>query len=392
MIETLFFVMLTEVVLGGGGRTFAFGPITLRMLLFAACLLTWMAATLSSTKRRDGQGLAILLVVSFFASLIPGLLVDAANGTDIKTIALELQPLLFWLLAPFIAMALQDEGAVRRSATIILYGGLAVAVVTMAIMFGLQNGFVDFGRFYIWSTNSGEIFFRSPSNFFYKGDFYIGVSAIFCVSLREKAWKIICIILLASVVMSLTRGLYLAVMFGMVLSLISTRRSLSLLLVLIAGTVFLILYGNVLVDFVFDPSRRISYQGRISDLTYFLETFDYKTLLFGEGTGTLLHGRQEVENSFVWSIWRFGVINLLFWMMPLVIAVNYFRKIPYADESYRLAVAFFCGLIMLYVLTNTNPFINNSIGLIFAICAIFSLRRLSIIARLRVNLRSVNLT
>ena len=44
---------------------------------------------------------------------------------------------------------------------------------------------------------------------------------------------------------------------------------------------------------------------------------------------------------------------------------------------YRLASAYFFGTVMLYILTAFNPFINNSIGLMYLLCAIFSLRRLS---------------
>ncbi|RYD26125.1 MAG: hypothetical protein EOP89_07685, partial [Lysobacteraceae bacterium] len=113
MIELLFPAVLTEAVFGGGGRTFAIGPISLRMVLFAVSVSTWIAIMLVSTRRRDGVGLAALLIIAFIVGLTPGLLVDVERGTSFKTMATELQPLLFWIIAPLFAMALQDIASVR---------------------------------------------------------------------------------------------------------------------------------------------------------------------------------------------------------------------------------------------------------------------------------------
>lgn len=378
MIELLFPAVLTEAVLGGGGRTFAIGPISLRMLLFAVSVMTWVAMMLVSTRRREGVGLAALLIVAFVVGLTPGLLVDIERGTSLTTIGTELQPLLFWLIAPLFAMALQDVASVRRAANILLYGGVAVGAITLLIMLGLQIGAIGFGRFYAWASDTNELFFRTRASFFYKGHFYVGISLIFCLILLPRWWKTMLAITALSIGLSLTRGLYLAVVVAAVLSFISARRSFAVIAIGLVGIGIAVFYGDTLLNLLYDPNRLISSQTRTRDLTYFLLTFDYDTLLFGDGTGVLLNGRHSIENSYIWAVWRFGIAGLLFWLTPLFLSVRYFLSIRRESEVYQLASAFFFGIIMLYVLTFTNPFINNSIGMAYALCAVFALRRLSL--------------
>lgn len=377
MIDSLFYVMLTELVVGGGGRTFAMGPVTLRMLIFAASLLVWIGASLGTVGRRDGQGIALFLVATFFVSLIPGLTVDLARGSELSSVSAELQPLLFILSAPFIAMAIKNVEMVRRSSAIIIYGGLIVAATTILMMASIYFGIFGFLRLYIWSSDSGELFFRTSSTFFYKGHFFVALSIIFCVVLRPIFWKSMCFILVVSLVLSMTRGLYLAVIVSIGLSFVTTRRTFAIFITVMAGLFITILYGNFIVDVVFDPNRNVSMEVRSRDIAYFMANFDYNTILLGDGAGTLLNGRKGIENSFLWSLWRFGLLGLIFWIAPFFISLKYFKKIPFGDKNHQIASAFFYGVVMLYVVTIFNPFINNSIGLLYLITAIFALRRLS---------------
>ncbi|WP_307089761.1 hypothetical protein [Sphingomonas faeni] len=348
------------------------------MLLFAACLVASLSVSLTSPRQRDGLNVAAFLVLAFFASLVPGLLVDASNGTSLSVIGLELQPLLFWLSAPFFAMALQDAKTVEKAGNILLFGGLAVAAVTSLLMVGLYAGFVSFGAIYLWGDATNELFFRGPLTFFYKGHFFVGIALVFCVILAPRRWKAMATILAFSLVLSVTRGLYLAVVLAIVFSFFAGRRPIAIVLTLVAAILIVGLYGETIINLIFDPSRAASGETRSRDFSYFLATFTSRTLLFGDGTGTLLNNRHNIENSYVWAIWRFGIVGLSFWLLPLFISAKYFFKVPYESEYRKLASAFFFGVVMLYVVTAFNPFVNNSIGLTYLLCAIFSLRRLSL--------------
>jgi len=377
MMETLFSIALAELVLGGGGRTFSIGDISLRMLLFAATLGASVIGMISSTGRRDGLATANLLVLGFLISLLPGLLVDASWGTPIRIIVAGVQPLLFWLTAPFFALALQDVRIVQRGARILLFGGVVVAALTAFLTIGLYAGFVGFGSLYAWANETEEMFFRGTTNFFYKGHFFVGVALVFCVVMTPRWWKSMAAILMLSLALSLTRGLYVAVVIALALSFLSQRRHIYIIAAVSVAVVIAVFYSQFIIDLIFDPTRASSSQIRSRDITYFISIFDYQTLLFGDGFGKLLNGRTSVENSYLWLLWRFGFIGLSFTIIPLFMSVRYYFSIPRDNPLHTLASAYFFGMIMLYILTAFNPFINNSIGIMFLLCSLFSLRRLS---------------
>lgn len=377
MIEALYTVVLIEAVLGGGGRVFPVGPVTLRMLLFASCLAVWLVAAMYR-KRSDGQGLAFLIVTAFIGSVLPGLVIVAVSGISGSRALGDILPMLFWITAPFVAMAIYSQVLVDRAAQIIMYGGLLVASTILAILIALTANFLPFAQFYNWATQSSEIFFRSGMSFFFKGHFYVGIALIFTVTLKPRHWKLMSVILALSIVASLTRGLMFATLLAVILALISTRSKGSLLLLVLAVVCVGVIYGQEIFKMFFgDESRAVSFAVRLDDFKVFLEAFTERTLFFGNGAGALLNDRQNFENSYMWGLFKFGIIGLTFMISPFVICLYYYRKVRGRGHHQRLAAAYFFGMVMLYVLTAINPFINNSIGISYALVAIFSLRRLS---------------
>jgi len=230
---------------------------------------------------------------------------------------------------------------------------------------------------YVWANQTEEIFFRGTTNFFYKGHFFVGVSLVFCVVMAPKWWKSIAAILVLSLALSLTRGLFVAVAIALSLSFLSQRRHIYIYMAIVASVIITVFYGHYIVDFLFDPSRISSSETRSRDLSYVIAKFDYNTLLFGEGFGVPLNGRDSVENSYLWVLWRFGILGLSFMFLPLIMCLRYYLSVSKDSDYHKLAAAYFFGLVMLYILTAFNPFINNSIGLMYLFCALFSLRRLS---------------
>lgn len=377
MIKRLYLIVLTEAVLGGGGRIFQIGPITLRMLLFAACLAMWLVA-LGYTKKPKGQFLALLLVYSFISSLLCGLFVDAATGASLNRILAEIQPLLFWFTAPFVAMAVTTYATVERSSQIIIYGGFTVAVVMLTVMYALFLGLIPFAKFYTWSMESGELFFRGDISFFYKGLFYVAVALIFTVVLKPRFWIIIAVILFLAIAASLTRGLILSSFIVISAALIHKRRNGTVLIIALIVGLISVFHIQDIIDILFrDESRSISLNTRSADTLNFLEGLEASSLFIGEGAGTLLNGRQAVENTFLWALWKYGLPGLIFWLSPILICYFYYRKIPQQSSFNNLGTAFFFGMLMLYIQTNSNPFLNNSIGISYSILSIFSLRLLS---------------
>ena len=136
-------------------------------------------------------------------------------------------------------------------------------------------------------------------------------------------------------------------------------------------------YAQDIIEVLFrDSSRAGSTTVRIADMLSFLEGLDGTALFFGDGVGPLLNGRKSVENSYLWAVWRFGIVGLAFWLSPVVISFYYYRRIRRHSPFRKFASAFFYGMVILSIQTAFNPFLNNSIGISYALLAIFSLRRL----------------
>ena len=376
MINRLYLIVLTEAVLGGGGRIFQIGPLTLRMILFAGCLMMWVVA-LTYTKKPKGQFLALLLVYSFISSLLCSLFVDAISGNPMELILADIQPLLFWFTAPFVAMAM-NINIVERSSQIIIFGGLIVAVVMLTVMSALALGLIPLAKFYNWSVESGELFFRGDTFFFFKGLFYVAVSLVFTIVLKPRFWIMISVILFLAIAASLTRGLILSSFIVIIAALIHKRRNGTALILSLSVGLISVFYIPDIIDILFrDESRAISLTTRSADILNFLNGLEASSLFFGEGAGTLLNERKAVENTFLWALWKYGLPGLIFWLSPIFICYFYYCKIPRQSSLNNLGTAFFFGMLMLYILTNINPFLNNSIGISYSILSIFALRLLS---------------
>jgi hypothetical protein len=382
MINGLYTLLLLELVLGGGGRLVPIGPVTLRIIVFFMTLVVWLMAV-ALRKYRSGQGLALFVVYAFCLSHLPALLTDATSLSLDRQQFAQIQGLLFVFSAPFIAMAVNSVDVVERSARIIIYGGLVSALALFCVIFLLYIGFINFTVLYEWSQISEEISFRSESQVFSKGLFFIAVSLIFAVILRPRFWILMSIILALCIILSLTRGIVAAAFMGVVYGLIKDRRRGAIYVLVAAALITAFLYSEEIAEFfIGSEDRASSVQTRIDDFQVFLLEVDFRMLMMGEGFGSSLNGRHAIENSYVWAIWRFGILGFLFWTSPFFLSYNFYRKIKKGSSYSQMGTAYFSGMIMLGLVTATNPFINNSIGILYSLISIFSLRQLALKSRI----------
>ena len=100
-------------------------------------------------------------------------------------------------------------------------------------------------------------------------------------------------------------------------------------------------------------------------------------MVFGEGLGSEIDGRLNIENTFLWALWKLGVFGVLFWLVPLFLCIKYYIRIGRNDPGFNLASAYMFSTLLVYIQTMTNPYLNNPIGLSFVLISIFSLRTIS---------------
>jgi hypothetical protein len=378
MVNGLYTLLLLELVMGGGGRLVPIGPVTLRIVVFFMTLIVWVLAV-ALRKYRSGQGLALFIVYAFCLCHLPALLTDATSLRLERQQFAQIQGLLFMFSAPFVAMAVNSISVVERSASIIIFGGLISALALFCVILLLYFGFINFSALYEWSLISEEITFRSENQIFSKGLFFIAIALIFAVTLRPRFWILISMILALCIVLSLTRGIVAAAFISVMYSLAKSRRiSTFYILVIVLIIVGFVYIREIAEFFVGSEDRASSIQTRLDDFQVFLLEVDFRMLMMGDGFGSSLNNRHAIENSYIWAIWRFGVFGFLFWISPFFISYYFYRKVKSGTYYGQVATAYFSGMIMLGLVTATNPFINNSIGILYSLISIFSLRQLAL--------------
>jgi len=377
MMESLFTLTVFELFVGGGGRLTPIGPVTVRMILFGLCVLTWLlVAPLSRHKRAEGHLLAVGLVLAYLLSHLPPVMVGLLKGADAGTLFGEMQQSLYWLAAPFLASMLRRPPMIEHVARLVILAG---GLLALAYILALAALAANIAQVYPLLDETTEFFFRGDSFFFYKGFLYLGISIVFLIALQPRRWVLLTMLVVSALVLTLTRGFLLSTSVAILLMLVALGRwraviTASVVVVVAAAMVWIYLPTT---DDSLSSQRDTSTSQRVEDMTYIADHMSIGTIVFGEGFGSLINSRANIENTFLWALWKLGIAGLLFWFVPLALCIGYYARLSRKDPRFRLATAFFFGTVMVYVQTATNPYLNNPIGLSFVILALFSLRTLA---------------
>lgn len=380
-MNAFWMLVCTELFLGGGGRWTAVGPVTLRFVLFGACLLAWAVLFVRDRSvDRSAQRVAFAFVGAYVVVTAIGAAQGAAAGVDVVDIGAEARQSLYWFAAPFIAVMVSRPGTVERTAKLVLYAGPVLAIGYFVVVAALYLGLIDFTSLWYWSYESEELVFRTQTAFVYKGFLYLGISLVFHLALRGRYWQPVVAMLFLAIVLTLTRGFVLSATVASLLLIALQRRALAILFVSVAAFASLVAMFWVfpMLDDSIGLSRAVSSGQRLDDMRFIAENAGFGTFVLGEGFGAMINFRPDIENTFLWAAWRFGAPGVAFWLAPLVLATLHFARIPRRSPGYPLACAYYFGLVCVYVQTATNPFLNNPIGLSYVLIALFSVRAIAV--------------
>lgn len=378
-MDALFSISLLELFIGGGGRLVEIGPVTARMILFAACLCVSLVVLLLRPHPDAGMPLAIGLVATYLLIHLGALLNGIVRGNDLDMARAEFQQSLYWLAAPFLALVLRSEAMVLRAAVLVRAAGIVLALAYIAVVGALALGLIDYLSLLTLLSSSDEFAFRSESFFFYKGFLYLGIAAIFVLAIGGRYSKTCLLLLVVALAMTLTRGFVISTSLAALLLLAVQRRwrPLTVALIAIVGVAFFLWGYLPSQDEVLDANRDLSNSQRVQDFAFIVDNMKVATLLFGEGLGALINDRPNIENTFLLVLWHFGVVGVAFWLLPLLLSIGYFARIGRHSPHFRLGGAFLFSTVLVYLQTLTNPYLNNPIGLSFVIVSLFSLRTLA---------------
>lgn len=374
ILKNLYYIFIIELFIGGGGRLIPIGPVSARMIIFFICILIY-GIFYFSKRYQPGIKMALILIAFFFTSHLHAIYIGLLSGNDVQIIITELQQAFFLICAPFIAFILRDINMVKKTASVLKLSAIFLSLSYIIVLALLFIGYLNPISFYEAVSPSGEFFFRTDILFFYKGFIYIALGIIFFVALQERRWQLWALLLTVALLITLTKGFWISTSIAAIILLLQQRRlTLAFLIItLIVLAIILIIGIFPSLDGLFESNQIHSTNKRVEDMKYIYDNITLFTFLFGEGYGSSINNRINIENTYLWVLWKIGVLGIFFWFTPLIISTYYFYKISKIKIP-KIASAYYSGVILIYIQTATNPYLNNPIGLSFVIISIFSLR------------------
>jgi hypothetical protein len=362
MLELLYSLSLLEVVIGGGGRMAGFSPISVRGALAGICL----AASLLDFARRGVRiaPSAFFLVTYFLLSTAIGVLVGYASGNRVDAIWVDVAQISFFLVILFFQQCFFRGRVFFLTERLFIFPAFFMALAYMAALF-LIFFMGRFDEVYQFLSVGDDFFFRENGTFFFKGFVYLGVAFFFLLERLSFQRFLSLLVIVAAIILCNTRGMYMAL--AMIVFLLYFRVEGKILILLVAGAVGVFFWGQIL-EVVAKPDSDVV---RLLDLQYVFDNMDFASMIFGHGFGAEINERGRIEVAWVEVLYKQGLIGLGFWLYWLFSLISCFGSLRGGMK--KMGRPYFASALFIFILSFTNPFMNNSIGLVVLIVAHFSL-------------------
>lgn len=371
--KSFFLIMLTEIFIGGAGRVFAFGSITLRMIFFVSAII-YTAILLTSYVKFNS--LAIKLTLVFIPVTLLGILVGMINHTDPSNLVENVLMHSFFFTFPFFSQFIKTEHDVDRIIKIFKRSALFLAVIYLLFLVALITKLIPFAIAYKVLTNP-EIAFRGDSALFYKGFLFMCCGVFFYGIGKNTISKYLgWLIILAAVIATLVRG-FVVSLVGCYVFYLSFIKNIIWGLIFIAAIFIafpfvLNYYKTALGD------RSSSDQIRIVQIQQVAERTTPMSFIIGTGYGAGVPVRSNhFEINYLELFYKQGIIGLMFWFGLLAIVVYKFYKAKRVGNG-KKGVPFLLSCLFLYIQSASNPFLTNSMGMTILFISILSLDVLSV--------------
>lgn len=377
-LQLLFIPILFEVVLGGGGRFFQIGPLTVRMYFFGLAL---MLALLHYAIKKQVNKNIIFLTGLFIITLLIGAVGGIINKAETDGIFEDIKPLSYFFIILFLPLVIKDMDDIHLVIKVIKRGCLILAVLYLVILALILAGVIKFASFYALLDSYNEAFFRGGAFFFYKGFLYLGVGFFFYVLSDKPFDKFLSILLIAALILTLTRGFILsAVLLYVIYLIFGSKKKIRSAIVLGLGVVVTIVALPFLMDAIGDKSSSDSQ--RFIQIHEVISSIDPVSIVFGHGFGIGTDSRPDhMEIAYLEIFHKQGIIGLIFWAIVCCNIVWLYFSIS-NKEYKKMALPFYYSSIFVMFQSFTNPFINNPIGLSIILITIVVFNKLVYLQRI----------
>ena len=436
-IESYFFTfLLYELFLGGSGRVFSFGSITLRMILFSIALI-WFSIRIFQNPNKK---FVIRMVLFFGVTVSAGALVGILNHAPKGLIFTDIKQLLFFLSIISFSFFLNTKEQVNKCIKILKNATLILSLAYLICYSFIKLNILKMEPFY--NTLSvewlhDEFMFRGTGgNFFYKGFFYLGIGIFFYLFSKPTIKNgFIVLIIYVALFLTLLRWLLAItlVIFACTIFFnwaihkfkISYLKSKQMVFHLVIICVMILIpitfknfYSTTLgnkqesVDIRKQQFDQVSAQifnkkkpTNISKIIKNEEVVKNKKIIenkevvkttkiivneevvkttkkfnfiFGKGFGIGVPIRPiHMELTYLEIFFKQGILGLSFWFFIFFYCIYNFKRAWYNHVDLNTILPWITGVLVIYLQSITNPLLVNSIGMSFILLALLALRKFS---------------
>ncbi len=409
-IESYFFTfLLYELFLGGSGRVFSFGSITLRMILFSIALL-WFSIRIFQNPNKK---FVIRMVLFFGITVSAGALVGILNHAPKGLIFTDIKQLLFFLSIISFSFFLNTKEQVNKCIKILKNATLILSLAYLICYSFIKLNILKMEPFY--NTLSvewlhDEFMFRGTGgNFFYKGFFYLGIGIFFYLFSKPTIKNgFIVLIIYVALFLTLLRWLLAItlVIFACTIffnwaihkfkiSFLKSKQMVFHLVIL--GVMILIpitfknFYSTTLgnkqesVDIRKQQFDQVSAQifntkkstkiPKINKNQEVVNTTKKFNFILGKGFGIGVPIRPvHMELTYLEIFFKQGILGLSFWFFIFFYCIYNFKRAWDNHVDLNTILPWITGVLVIYFQSITNPLLVNSIGMSFVILAMLFLR------------------
>ena len=199
--RVIFISVLIELCLGGGGRLTAFGPISLRMILFGLAI-TWAGFLLLKGRTIPSQLWKLFFL--FLITLAIGILTAVLNNNFLPSLWEDVKPLLYFLMLPFFGLVIKGK-EIEIAGKVIKGSSMFMAALFFLFFLLINLGIIPFLSFYKATEKSVEFFYRGELSFFYKGFLFFGIGALFYYFSESKNRYVFISLLVLAIIINVFR-------------------------------------------------------------------------------------------------------------------------------------------------------------------------------------------
>lgn len=361
LASLILFLVILEIVIGGGGRVFpVYHGLTLRMFFFIVLVPISIIDTI--LKRNMLRELLVLIVIQFVLlsmSILNGFL----HGANIGLIQADVKQQLYFFMILYFYNSFKSIDRVNLFIKTLKFATLFLAIAYLIIQLLIYFNLLDFHVIYN-VLNDPNLFkeFRFRGNkgfFFYKSFIYMDIGLIFYI-LLNKSKKLYPLIILLAIYFTYMRGLIIVLAILFLLHIFikkSGKVNTWQLLIVLAGVMLFIIYSYTFTGAIGSKASDV----RLLQIIQVFKEINPFSLIFGHGFGVGVDIRPvHMEITYLELFHKQGIIGISFWFYILFILIRDFLRIK---DKFQEAYPLFLGVLIVFLVSITNPFLINSIGM-----------------------------